>query len=115
MKKKISEKRQDGLVTTGYLDKKFEDFAIMVQHGFTSIEDRLGTRVDGLVTKDEFNGFKHDTEMSFYGLDRKVGVIDERLGRVEGRLEKVESKLDAVVIELRGHDKRIGALELAAR
>lgn len=97
-----------------------EDLAGMVQKGFKDLEEKL-------VSKDEFNefrnhmlgfekdslGFQKQTTQSLYELNHKVDSIDERLISVEGRLGNVESKLDSVIIEVRGHDKRIRALEAA--
>ncbi len=77
-----------------------DSLAMMIQKGFLAADEKL-------------EEFRRETVQSFYEIDLRFDMVERRLDKVENRLDKVETKLDVIVLELRGHDRRITSLETA--
>lgn len=81
----------------------FDSFALIMKRSFDDVYGRLDTmdnRMDGLVTKDEFQPFKKETEQSLYELKTDVGHIKNRLGKVGTRLDGMENRLDVMDVKI---------------
>ncbi len=77
----------------------FDSFAQIMKRSFDDVYGRFDAadiRMDGLVTKDEFQPFKRETEQSLYELKTDVGHIKNRLDRVETRLDGMDTRFETV-------------------
>ncbi|MFA6158916.1 MAG: hypothetical protein WC763_04840 [Candidatus Paceibacterota bacterium] len=86
------------------VDERLDKFAIMVKRSFDDINERM-------VTKDEFNEFKGDTEQALYYLQSDVTDLKGRMSKVENRLDGVESATKTMVSMWHDHETRIVVLE----
>lgn len=90
-----------------------ESLAIMIQKSFLHADQKF----------EEFKGemyeFRDETRFALYELDQHARKTDGRLDCIEGRLDKIEARLDivedkleVVIMEVRGHEKRVTSLEM---
>jgi|SRR3989338_318441 len=57
-----------------------------VNRGFTSVERRM----DGMVTKEEFNAFRDETRSNFHAVDKRFNQLDMAIDAVKDDLAVTE-------------------------
>ena len=80
-----SEERMKTYIQT-YVEKEFDDFAIIINKSFMGLEERM---------------------------DRRFGKIESRLDKVEISIGKIESRLDKVEISIGKIESRLDKIELS--
>jgi hypothetical protein len=90
------------------IGKMINDAVSSLTASLTVIFEKI---LDIMVTKDEFNEFKKNTEHSFYEINTKLKDHDRRFDTVDRRLEKVDTMISLHSRENRNFNLRFEKLE----
>ena len=95
MKKKVYSKKKS---------TSLDGLAVMVQSGFTDMQERM-------LEKPDFMDFKSKAEQILYAIDGKLQSVDQRLDAIEKTLGPLVHVTDALGREYRHLETRIARLE----